>query len=132
LGEPIVFVSHLRVRPGKLADVRALATRIVEEIKTAKPQTEAFLAYLSDDGLEMTIVHMFADAEAMDLHFGGADERSTPAYEVLEQVGWEVYGQPSDDANATLQTGAAATGARLTLAPEWLGGFIRAGSRTPR
>lgn len=132
MGQPIVFVSHLRIRPGRLEEIRALSARVVEQINADKPRTAAFLAYAADDGSELTVIHVFADAEAMDQHFGGAEERSSAAYEIAEQTGWEVYGRPSDRALATLRSGAAATGARLTLSSDWLGGFIRAGSRTPR
>jgi len=125
LSGPIVFISHLRVKPGKLAEVRALNSRMVEQIDTDKPRTAAFLPYLSEDGTMMTVVHVFADAEAMDLHFAGADDRSDLAYELLEQDGWEIYGDPSAAALATLAAGAKATGAKLALSRQSLGGFLR-------
>jgi len=122
---PIVFVSHLRVRQGRLAELKPMTARVVEQIHAAKPQTTAFLAYLSHDESTLTIVHVFADAQAMDLHVEGGDERSQAAYELVEQLGWEIYGEPSAEAMATMRAGAAATGAALTVEPISLGGFLR-------
>lgn len=122
---PIVFVSHLRVRQGRLAEVKSMTARVVEQIQATKPQTTGFLAYLSHDESILTIVHVFADAEAMDLHIEGGDERSQAAYELVEQVGWEIYGEPSAEAMSTMRAGAAATGAALTVEPISLDGFLR-------
>jgi hypothetical protein len=122
---PIIFVSHLRVRQGRLAEVKSMTARVTEQIHAAKPQTTGFLAYLSHDESMVTIVHVFADAQAMDLHFEGADDRSQAAYELVEQVGWEIYGEPSGEAMATMRAGAAATGAGLIVEPFSLGGFLR-------
>ena len=122
---PIVFVSHLRVREGRLGAMRAMTSRVVEQIRADKPLTAAFLAYLSEDESMLTIVHVFADADAMDRHIEGANDRAQAAYELLEQVAWEIYGEPSEQAIATMRAGAAATGATLTLVPGSLGGFLR-------
>ena len=122
---PIVFVSHLRVRQNRLAEVKSMSARVVEQIQATKPQTTGFLAYLAHDESILTIVHVFADAEAMDLHIEGGDERSQAAYELVEQVGWEIYGEPSAEAMSTMRAGAAATGAALTVEPISLDGFLR-------
>jgi hypothetical protein len=35
----------------------------------------------------------------MDRHFEGSDERAPAAYELVEPVGWEFFGRPSDEAS---------------------------------
>lgn len=55
-----------------------------------------FLAYVSEDGTRVTIVHVFADADSMDLHVEGAEERTRTAYEFVEPRGFEIYGMPSE------------------------------------
>ena len=65
---------------------------------TAKPDTVAFLSYIDEDGSQVSIIHVFADAAAMDRHFEGADERTVQAFQYLVPRGWEVYGQPSEAA----------------------------------
>jgi hypothetical protein len=123
--KPIVFVSRLEVRTGRLEDVKNFVPQVVEQIKADKPQTAGFLAYLSDDGSLLTVIHVFADSAAMDLHFAGADQRSQASYELTRQLGWEIYGEPSDQAIATLAAAATETGATLTIFPTLLGGYVR-------
>ena len=57
----------------------------------------AFLAYASDDGAEVSIFHVFPDADAMDHHMQGVVERSKEAFQFIESAGFEICGAPSDD-----------------------------------
>jgi len=128
MSEPIAFISHFRVKPGKgygLAQIFQESTRLLE---ADKPRTLVFLAYFAESGTEVTFLHVFADAESMDLHFEGADERSRAAYEYLEPKGWELYGRPSQQALETLQQAATSAGVTLSVEPEYLDGFLRLGS----
>jgi len=76
---------------------------------------------------ELTIVHVFADAEAMDLHVQGAEERTSSAYEFIEPEGFEIDGSPSEAVLQMMQ-GAAEAGPELILRPEFLSGFLRLSS----
>jgi hypothetical protein len=125
MAEPIAFISHFRVKRGKAAEVRAMFAAGATQLAVAKPQTAAFLGYLDRRGAALTIVHLFPDAAAMDLHFEGADERSRAAYDLFEPAGWEIYGTPSPAALATVKREAEEAGVPLTLAPTALGGFTR-------
>ena len=68
---PIVFISHQRVKEGKLDAYKQSYREYIGIIKAVKPGTVAHLAYVNEDGSEVTMVHVFPDAEAMDLHFQG-------------------------------------------------------------
>jgi hypothetical protein len=125
---PITFISHFRVKPGKAGDVRAMATMVSDQIEAAKPGTAAFLPYLGSDGATFSIVHVFADADAMADHFTGAEQRSSAAYELIEPAGWEIYGRPHARQLEALRSEATAAGVELRLDPEELPGFLR----TPR
>jgi hypothetical protein len=125
MSEPIVFISHFRVRTGKLDDLRRISEGVTRSLETEKPRTLVFLSFVDADGAKVTFVHAFADAESMDLHVEGAAERSKAAYEFLEPDGWEVYGTPSDAALGMLRGAAEASGARLDVQPRYLDGFLR-------
>ena len=125
---PVVFISHFGVREGKLDDLRRLAGEMETHLHADKPMTVAYLMYLDEEGSTFTVVHFFPDADAMDRHFEGADERTTEAYTVMEPRGWEIYGQPSDGALEMMRQGAAAGGVTLTLRPDQVGGFLRLAS----
>ena len=50
--------------------------------------------YLGEDGSRFTVAHRFSDADAMDRHFEGSDERTAAAFEVMTPLGWEAPGRP--------------------------------------
>lgn len=124
MAEPIVFISRNRIKPGKLDAFRRYFREGSGALEATKPNTVFFRAYLAEDGTAVSFVHVFPDAAAMDLHFEGADERSSGAYEYIEPVGFEIYGRPSDAVLESMKR-QAAEGLDLTVRPLDLGGFIR-------
>jgi quinol monooxygenase YgiN len=125
MDKPIVFISHLRVKEGQLEGFRAVQRSGVPQLETDKPSTLVFLAYLNETGGEVSIVHMFVDAAAMDAHFQGAQERTSQAYQYVLPVSWEVYGRPSHGALEWLRGAAQAAGVELTIRPAFEVGFLR-------
>jgi quinol monooxygenase YgiN len=125
MAEPIVFVSHFRIKDGQFAALRRLTLDSTERLRSEKPRTVLFLSYVDERRGVISFLHAFADAEAMDLHFEGADERSRAALEFIEPIGWEFYGSPSAAALETMRQTAAASGSTLALNPELVAGFLR-------
>ena len=125
MSEPIFFLSHFRIKAGQLDLVRQLTSDVAARLQADKPRTVLFLSYLDADGGTISFLHAFADAESMDLHIVGSDERSGAAYEYIEPLGWEVYGNPSSAALETLSQAADAAGVYLASHPEFLAGFLR-------
>jgi len=80
MSEPIVFIGHHRVKEGKLEAFKQHFRQSVESTQADKPGTIVDLLYASEDGDEVTIIHLFANAAAMDLFLqalqegGGANE----------------------------------------------------------
>ena len=126
--DPIVFVSHFKIREGKLEAYRRLQQEIATAIHADKPQTMVFLAYLNAAGTEVTLTHVFPNAAAMDRHFEGSAERSQAAGEVMVPIGWEIHGSPSAAALDTIREAAASAGVPLALAPDLVAGYVRAAS----
>jgi quinol monooxygenase YgiN len=125
MSEPIVFISHFRVKEGRLDSLRQLADAIFPRMESDKPRTLLFRAYVSEEGDRMSFLHVFADTDAMDSHFEGADERSRVAYESIVPEGWEIYGTPSQAALEGMRAEAAAAGVSLRYEPGSMGGFMR-------
>ena len=125
MSEPVVFISHFGIKEGTLDDLRRLSEEVIESLREAKPQTVLYLAYLDEEGTEVSFLHAFPDAESMDLHFDGADERAKAAYQYLEPRGWEIYGRPSEVVVESMRQAAAGAGVPLTFLPDHLGGFLR-------
>lgn len=123
--QPVVFISHFRVKEGKLDDFRRRSEENTRSLEQEKPATVAFLAYLSDDRTQLSIVHVFPDAASMDAHVEGAEERAAAAYEFIEPAGWDIYGRPSDGVLEMMRRSAASAGVPLVHHPDHLTGFLR-------
>jgi quinol monooxygenase YgiN len=125
MSEPIVFISHFKVKEGKLDGLKQRSREVTKLLDAEKPRTLVFLAYVDESGTQVTFVHVFADAESMDLHVQGAEERTRAAYEFVEPQGFEIYGTPSDRVLEMMRQGAATSGVKLSVQSEHMGGFIR-------
>lgn len=125
MSEPVVFISHFGIKEGTLGDLRRLSEEIIEHLRQDKPRTVLYLAYFDEEATQVAFLHVFPDAESMDLHFEGADERAKAAYQYLEPRGWEIYGKPSEAALESMRQPATGMGVPLTVLPDHLGGFLR-------
>ncbi len=123
MSAPIVFVSHFRVKD--LATYERMAPEVVRRLQVEKPQTAAFLHYLDREDSRLTIVHLFADAEALDRHLEGAETRAEQAWRVMEREALEIYGPASDQAQTTMRRQAESAGVPLTARAEYIAGFVR-------
>ena len=122
---PVFFISHFAVKEGALEELKRISGGAVEGIREEKPRTVLFLSYLDEEGGRISFLHAFPDADAMDQHFEGADDRAAAAYEFIEPRGWEFYGKPSERAMEGMRATAAKFGVPLTVEPEFNAGFLR-------
>jgi quinol monooxygenase YgiN len=122
--EPIVFISHFKVKEGKLEGLKQHAQRMIELIQAEKPGTLAFLQYLNEEGTELSIVHVFPDAEAYDRHLEGVGERAKGAFEFIEPMRRELYGMPNTQALA-MSKPPDGSGMAFEHKPKRMGGYIR-------
>jgi uncharacterized protein YkuJ len=124
MSEPIVFISNQRVKDGKLDGYKKYYRQVAEMTEANKPGTVAHLAYANEDGTAVSIVHIFPDAESMDLHMLGVDELAKKAFEFMEIVSFEIYGRPSDTV-LDMMMQIAGSGVALSIKPQPIGGYIR-------
>lgn len=124
MSEPIVFISHNKMKEGKLDAFRKVYQERTQLLQEQKPTTLVFLAYAGEDGGEVSFVHVFPDAEAMDIHFQGADERSKRAYEFMQPISMEIYGSPNDEVLEMMKQ-IAESGVTVSIDTDHLGGFLR-------
>jgi hypothetical protein len=124
MSEPIIFISNQRVKDGKLEEYKLYYRQVAEQAKANKPGTVAHLAYLNEEGSELCIIHVFPDAESMELHMIGVDDLAKKAYEYVEILSFEIYGKPAD---TVLERMMQIAGSRipLNIRPQIIGGYIR-------
>jgi len=124
MSKPIIFISHQKIKDGKLDGYVQYYQQVAEMTEANKPGTVAHLAYANEDGTEMSIVHVFPDAESMEKHMRGVDELAKKAFEFMEIVSFEIYGKPSDTVlNQMMQI--VGSGVSLSIKPQPIGGYIR-------
>ena len=128
MSEAIVFISHNRIKPGKLEGLKSFAPEITGIIEREKPGTLAMITYADEEGTEAHIVHVFPNADAMQRHLQGLDERASAAFEFIETTGYEIYGSPSGELLEMMRGFASQLGAELSVRPQSLAGYLRASS----
>lgn len=124
MAEPIVFISHNRVKEGMLEAFKQHYQESIPRTQAAKPQTLAQLAYVSEDGSRVDIIRFFPNAAGLDLQLQGADDRSKTAYQFIEPTSVEIYGTPSEYALEMFKK-VAGSGIEVRIYPQFFGGFIR-------
>ena len=122
---PVAFISHFRIKEGKLEAARQAFATAATELGASRPRTAAYIAFIDEAGERLSIVHVFPDAEAMDLHAKGAGERAKAAFELFEPAGWEIYGEPSAAALKTIEDMAVEWVVPVRVESEAIGGFLR-------
>jgi hypothetical protein len=128
MSNPIIFISNQKIRAGKLDEYKKNYLQVAEMTEATKPGTAAHLAYLNEDGTKASIVHIFPDAESMEIHMKGVDELAKKAYQFMEIESFEIYGRPSDKILAGMMQ-IAGSGVTLDIKPQSVGGYIRLKSR---
>ncbi|HSD48701.1 MAG TPA: hypothetical protein VLE71_02610 [Actinomycetota bacterium] len=128
---PIVFISHNVVLDGKLRIFREAFAGVAEALDAEKPGTVVFLAYADDDGTEVSVVHVFPDAEAMGLHLQGVEERMAVAAGSIQTTGYEIYGSPGEQVLEAMRGFAGSLGVPLQVRGDHVGGYLRPRSPAP-
>ena len=124
MANPIIFISNQRIKPGQQDEYFRYYQQVVEQVRAAKPGTFAHLAYGERGGPDVSIVHIFPDAEAMEKHMLGVDELAKKAFEYMEIVSFEIFGEPSQPV-LDLMMKIAGSGIELRQKPLTIGGYIR-------
>jgi quinol monooxygenase YgiN len=124
---PIVFISHNTVKDGKLEGFRNAFGQVAQVLDAEKPGTVMFLAFAADDGSEVSVVHVFPDADAMGRHLEGVQERTGTAVEFIQTTGYEIYGAPSEPVLEAMRGFADAENVPLHVQSDHVGGYLRPG-----
>jgi hypothetical protein len=124
MSEPIVFISHNRIREGKTDEFRQHYRDSIPPTLAGKTSTLAQLGYENEEGTEFTVVRIFPDADGLDLQIQGADERSKKTYTFIEPTSIEIFGTPNP-ATLEMMKKVAGSGVTVKINPTYAGGFIR-------
>lgn len=123
MSEPIIFIAHQNIKQGKTKEYKKIYQDVGEWMEANKPQTAAHIAYVSEDGTEASVVHIFPDVEAMEKHMQNLGDVGTKAFSLMEIVGFDVYGTPSKMVLDSMLK--MIPGAKVNIKPQPAGGYIR-------
>ncbi len=121
---PIVFVTNLRIKEGKVEEYKQFTRETTEWLKANRPSTLAILEYTSEDGTELSIVIVFADAKAREVHMLGLGELPTKSFEYLDIVNLQIYGTPTETTLEMMKM-IGGSGIVFNIKPQSIGGYIR-------
>jgi hypothetical protein len=124
MSESIVYISHFEIKGGNFESWMQHAQKTTGQLMANKPGTVAFLQFTNADRTELSIIHVFPDAQSFDRHVEGAAERAKSAFEFLVPTGREVYGTPSEQVLSMLKP-PEGSGIAFKFLPEPTGGFLR-------
>ena len=123
---PIVYISHFRIKEERGDEFWRMVDEVLPRLEAAKSRTVFQHFYADPSGRMISIIHIFGDAAAMYLHAEGGAARSQKAYEYLEPMAFEIYGQPTDSFLATLSD-VPEIDRLLRIEPDHRGGYSRFG-----
>jgi hypothetical protein len=128
MSEPLVYVDTSQVRDGALEEVRAGIAELATFIEANEPELLAYTIYLSEDGTEMTVVHVHRDTRSLEYHLevGGPAFRKLADLITLSSI--HVYGEPSERALDLLGEKARTLGSGTVVVHNREAGFSRLGT----
>lgn len=103
MAEPIVYVDHSRIRPGRLEEVKKAIAELVGFVQDREPRLISYGFYIDEQASAMTVVAVHPDSQSLELHMeiGGPQFRKLAEFIDLRLV--EVYGEPSATALSLLR-----------------------------
>ena len=125
MSRTLVYVDRSKVREGSLDELKAAIAELAAFVEENEPRLIAYNAYFSEDGGEMTVMHIHADPESLDTHMEVAGPRFARFAELLTLRSIEIYGEPSKKALEALRAKARQLGASEVTVHPHHAGFIR-------
>jgi quinol monooxygenase YgiN len=98
MSELLLYIDRSEVREGALDELKAAIDGLVAFIDANEPRLLAYDVYLSDDGRQMTVVHLHADPASLDFHMNVAGPAFRNFAGLLTLRSIEVFGEPSNKA----------------------------------
>ena len=125
MSQPLVYIDTSEVREGALDELKSAIGELAEFIEANEPQLISYNVYVSDDGGQMTVMHVHADAASLDYHMDVAGPRFGRFKDLVTLSSIHVYGEPSDKALRQLQDKARLLGSGDVIVQRLHAGFSR-------
>lgn len=128
----LVYVDRSDVSDGALDRLKDAIGALAEFIERNEPQLISYSAYFSDDGRQMTVVHVHADSASLDYHLEVAGPRFARFADLLTLSSIDIYGEPSEKALEELRNKVRLLGSGDVIVHRPHAGFNRLALPGPR
>jgi hypothetical protein len=125
MAAPFVMITTHRIHPDKLEQLAALTAEYTGFVEATEPRLQAHVAYIDAEHAEVSFVQVHPDAESAENHMQVAGPHIARGLELVDTVSVDVYGEPGPAVRHALEANAD-LGARVSVKPASLGGFVRA------
>lgn len=123
--EPFVYLSTYTVRPGHLDEALEACREVAGLVESREPRMLVFQFFADEQGRQITVLQVHADAESMANHMALVSEHLARSGSWIESFSnTTVLGQPPTVLSQWYQE----AGEDLTEFPRHVAGVLRAGS----
>ena len=121
----LVYIDVSEVKEGSLDRLEGTIEELAGFIEANVPDVLAYNVFLSEDGTQMTVVHVHAEAESLERHLITAGPVFRKFSDLLTLRSIRVYGEPSERAVELLREKASMLGSRDVTVLRPRAGFSR-------
>jgi len=103
MSQPLVYVDTSAVREGALGRLKDAIGQLADFVEENEPRLVSYNVYFTEDGTQMTVVHVHADSASLDHHMEVAGPRFGSFADLLRLSSIQIYGEPSEKALGRLR-----------------------------
>jgi hypothetical protein len=114
------------IRDGMLGELEAALDDLVGFIEANEPRIIAYGAYISEDGRQLTVVHVHSDSASLEFHMNVAGKAFQRFVRLVHLSSIHVYGNPSERVLSQLRNKASLLGSGQVRVQPLHAGLVRA------
>jgi hypothetical protein len=103
MSPPLIYIDTSDVRDGALEELKSAIGDLTAFVESHEPRIVSYGVYFSDDGSQMTVVHVHADSDSLDYHMDVAGPRFARFADLLTLSSIHIFGEPSANAIKQLE-----------------------------
>jgi quinol monooxygenase YgiN len=129
--DPLVVIDSSEIHEGKIDEVKAALTQLVEFVEANEAEPIAYSIYLDEDGSRMTVMQIHPSSASMEFHLRLAGPIFQKFTDLLVLSRVDFYGTPSDALLEQMRQKAGLLGNAPVVVNELHAGFARFGTARP-
>ena len=125
MSEPIIVVDSSEIREGKLEELKAALTELVEFVEAKEAEALAYNIHFDESGTRMAVVQIHPSSASMEFHMEVAGPIFRRFMDLLTLSRVDFYGRPSERLLDQMRRKARVLGNAPVVVNELHAGFAR-------